>query len=189
MFTDKTPALNVTSSHPGAWLDSGRGDKCAWVRGCRASGHRQSRPGDSASFPWECGVNQGSVRGEARLGRSTFHRRCLRGREGAEGWCQGQSLPTMSRGFSSPDACSALTPVVFYQCLPFPPPVKAVLWQFENGSGKKASIVQKFIEIIWKLLQRRNAYTSLPSLPKGRPLHTLVEKSVWAYHVLVIYCI
>lgn len=63
-------------------------------------------------FPLGMGLNWGSVRGEARLGRSPCHRRCLRGGEGAEGWCQGQTLPSMSRDFPSPYSSSLLTPVV-----------------------------------------------------------------------------
>eukprot|EP00064_Thunnus_orientalis_P000247 superscaffoldBa00000013_g247 len=48
------------------------------------------------------------------------------GSEGAEGWCQGHRLPTMSRGFSSPYACSDLTPVAGASQVIFTNPLEIV---------------------------------------------------------------
>ena len=75
------------------------------------------------------------------------------GGEGAEGRCQGHSLPTMSRGFSSPDACSALTPLVPLSMAAFSSSCQGhslTIWN--QIMGKKWPFVLKFTEIIRKRL-------------------------------------
>lgn len=140
MFTDKTPALNVTGSHPGAWLDLGRVINLPESEGAVPLGH--CLPGPQAvrviqHSPLGMGVNWGSVRGEARLGRSPCHRRCLRGDKGAEGRCQGQSLSAMSRGFHSPCACSILTPVVLLSMPAFSSPCQGHSLTIWNQIGRR----------------------------------------------------
>lgn len=171
MFTDKTPALSVTSSHPGAWLDLGRVINVPESEGAVPLG--LCSPGPWAvrviqRSPLGMGVNWGSVRGEARLGRSPCHRRCLGGGKGAEGWCQGQSLSTMSWGFHSPHACSTLTPVVLLSMPAFSSSCQG--HSLTRSGEKKVPFVLKFTEIIWKVLLGRNAYTSLHLHPQFTPL-------------------
>lgn len=109
MFTDKTPAPNVSGSHLGAWFDLGRVINVPESQGAVPSGRCLPKPGESVLSPGNWGELGKCAGGEARLGRSPCHRRCLRGSEGAEGWCQGQSLSTTRRGFHLPSVCSDLS--------------------------------------------------------------------------------
>lgn len=165
MFTDKPPALNGTSSHPRAWLHLGRVINVSESEGAVPQGIACRDPKPSRWFsalPLGMRVNLGSVQGEARLGRSPCRRRCLRGSKRAEGWCQGQSLPTMSQGFSSPYACFDLTPVVLSMPA-FSSSCQGHFLTVWNQSRYKKSFVLKFTEIIWKVLQGRTAYTAWPA--------------------------
>lgn len=108
MFTDKTPAPNVSGSHLGAWFDLGRVINVPESQGAVPSGRCLPKTGESVLSPGNWGELGKCAGGEARLDHSPCHRRCLRGSEGAEGWCQGHSLSTTRRGFHLPNVCSDL---------------------------------------------------------------------------------
>lgn len=87
--------------------------------GAVPSGHCLPGPGDSMLSPGNgaelgkcAGVRPGWAVHPAAGGASG-------GGEGAEGWCQGQSLSATERGFGSPYVCSALTLVVLLSMLAF----------------------------------------------------------------------
>lgn len=127
-------------------------------QGAVPSGRCLPEPGESVLSPGNWGELGKCAGGEARLGRSPCHRRCLRGSEGAEGWCQGHSLSTTRRGFHLPNVCSDLS------CASINggsfSSTQHAFFLSDSQSKKKASFVLKFIELIGKLLWR-NAYTSL----------------------------
>lgn len=166
MFTDKTPALSVTSSHPGAWLDLGRVINVPESEGAVPLGHCLPGPGDSALSPGNkgelgkcAGVRPGWATHPATGGASGEG-------EGAEGRCQGQSLSTTRQASTYPTSALFWPQLFFYQCRLFSPPVKAILLLYH---WEKVSFVLKFTEIIGKPLLGRNAYTSLHLHPKFTP--------------------
>lgn len=163
MFTDKTPALNVSHSHPGAWLDLGRVINVPESEGAMPSGH--CLPGPRAVL-----VNQRSplgVRGwigevcGARPGRPAPP--ATGGASGGDD--VGQRAGARVRAsrprtgtFSDP-SCSSINACVS------PPLVKAILKPWDHCENK-VSFVLKFTEIISKFPWERNAYTALPASPR-----------------------
>jgi len=175
MFTDKTPALNVTSSHPGAWLDLGSVINVPESEGVMPLGH--CLPGPRAvrvirrSLPWEWGWI-----GEVCRARPGWAAHPATG--GASGEARGQravvrvSASQPWAGASPHPLPALLWPQLFlYQCRLFLPPVKATLIQYEIyiRSGEKVPSVLKFTEIIRKLLLGKSAYTSLHFHPQFTP--------------------
>lgn len=124
MFTDKTPALNVTGSHPGAWLDLGSVINVPESEGVTPSGHRL--PGLRAarviqcSLPWEyvwigevCGARPGWAAHPATGGASgeaRGQRACARVRTSRPwaGLLLALRLLCSDPGCSSINACSLL---------------------------------------------------------------------------------
>lgn len=133
MFTDKTPALNVTGSHPGAWLDLGRVINVPESEGAVPLGHRLPGPEPSGWFnalPWEWGWI-----GEVCRARPGWAAHPAIG--DASGEARGQRAGARVRasqpwaGASPHPAPALFWPLLFFhQCLPFPPSVKAMLWQY-----------------------------------------------------------
>lgn len=184
MFTDKTPALNVTSRHPEAWLDVGRVINVPESEGAVPLGHRF--PGLGAVWviqrsPLGIGVNWGSVRAEARLGRSPCHRRCLGGRRGGRGLVPGSEPPNHEPGLlllCRDPGCSSINACFF---LLLSRPRSDNIRSDSRGWWKKYLLCTRFTEI--KSLRGRNAYTSFhPShVQPHTPQKIHLETTIFAF--------
>lgn len=100
------------------------------------SGRCLPRPGELVLPPGNGAELGKCAGGEARLGRSPCHRRCLRGSEGAEGWYQGQSLSAARQAFHSPTPALTLA-VLLSMAFFFPPPTEAIFLS-DSRAGKKS---------------------------------------------------
>lgn len=165
MFTDKTPALNVSSSHPGAWLDLGRVINVPESEGAMPLGH--FFPGPRAVL-----VNQHSPQGmrgwigevcRARPGWAAHP--ATGGASGGWGGLTGvqragarvRASQPRTGTFPNP-SCSSINACFF-------PLVKAILKTWDQ-SENKVSFVLKFTEVILKNPTRNNAYA--PSAASAR---------------------
>ena len=159
MFTDKTVGLNVTSSHPGAWLDLGRVINVLESEGASPLGHRLWGPGAVRVIqrsPLGMGGELGKCAGQGQAGLLTLPQEVPQGRRGGRGPVPGSEPPNHGPGLLRAPRLLSYDPrgssinACFFLLLSRP---------FSGKIRQNVSFVLKFTEIIRKFLRWRNAYS------------------------------
>ena len=169
MFTDKTPALNVSSSHPGAWFDLGRVINVPKSEGAVPSGHCFPRPWAVPVIqrsPLGMGGELGKCAGWGQAGLLPLPQEVPQGRQ------QGQRAGARVRAsqlWAGTSPAPLWPQLFFYQCLLFPPPVKATLTIWDENEKIKC--------LLWRSL----LWDDLKIPIRKKCLHIITQSSTFGW--------